>query len=896
MPTCPSCSGEIPDGSRFCPSCGAQAPSSPDGDPRTSAPTKILSKPVPSHPSLDRGRFLPGAMLAGRYRIIGLLGRGGMGEVYRADDLKLGQPVALKFLPRALERDEGRLALFMTEVKLARQVSHPAVCRVYDVGEVDGQQFLSMEYVDGEDLSSLLRRIGHLPRDKAVQTARQLCAGVAAAHEQGILHRDLKPANVLIDSRGRAKITDFGLAGLAESFEGDELRSGTPGYMAPEQIAGKEVSVKSDLYSLGLVLYELFTGKRAFTADSMAELARLQQETTPTSPASHVDGFDPAVERVILRCRDKDPAERPASALAIAAALPGGDPLADALAAGETPSPELVADAGEVGGLRAALAWSCLAVALVLMVLTVILSSKMQLVYRAPLTKPADYLVEKARETLTDLGYPDAPKDRAYGLFGRGDYLEYLAENDPDHALTRLSQELPHAVGFWYRESPAYLVGSSQWVDWDNPRFWAPGMINITTDPQGRLRFLRAVPPDFVEPGEPATEPDWEALFAAAGLDPADFEPVEPAWRPPVHADTRAAWEGIYPGVDDMPIRVETGAFLGAPVYFNIVEPWAEPYDPDRSDENLVEKISRISGTVIFVGTLIGAAFLARRNLRLGRADRKTALRVALLMMSCRLLIWLVGADHVPTQQEQGIFTYALGWSCFYFVVVWLYYIALEPYLRRFWPQMIVSWVRLFDGRWKDPLVGRDVLIGVGWGWGFVSLLHLYWVIPGWLGLPPLDIAKMDWGPMGIVDGVPGMLEHVFWSVKNQIQDNLGLLVVLLLLRIVLRKPRLAIVGMVIVGIIGFGEDAGHLLYDKLFTVVVASYFLYGLVRFGLLTICVGTFLTELANRLPMTFDFSLWYASGFYMVLLITAALLVYGFRVSLAGRSMFADSTLDG
>jgi len=145
-------------------------------------------------------------MLDKRYRIVALLGRGGMGEVYRADDLKLGQPVALKFLPGGFERDERRLSRLLSEVKNARQVSHANVCRVYDVGEADGQHYLSMEYVDGEDLVSLLRRIGRLPQEKALQVARQICAGVGAAHEQGILHRDLKPANVMIDGRGRVKV------------------------------------------------------------------------------------------------------------------------------------------------------------------------------------------------------------------------------------------------------------------------------------------------------------------------------------------------------------------------------------------------------------------------------------------------------------------------------------------------------------------------------------------------------------------------------------------------------------------------------------------------------------------------------------------------------------------
>ena len=271
---------------------------------------------------------MPGAILADRYRIVGLLGKGGMGEVYRADDLKLGQPVALKFLPEHSLSDGAALARFHREVRVARQVSHKNVCRVYDIGEVDGRHFLSMEYIKGEELSSLLRRIGNLPQDKALQLARQICAGLAAAHDLGFLHRDLKPANIMIDSDGNARILDFGLGGLAEEFGHEEIRAGTPAYMSPEQIEGKEQTVHSDIYSLGLLLYELFTGKRAFEAPSLHELIKLRQsETAPTTPSEIVKEIDPAVEQVIHRCLQKIPAQRPASALQVAAALPGGDPI-----------------------------------------------------------------------------------------------------------------------------------------------------------------------------------------------------------------------------------------------------------------------------------------------------------------------------------------------------------------------------------------------------------------------------------------------------------------------------------------------------------------------------------------------------------------------------------------
>ena len=328
-------------------------------------PTEALvsSPPVSS----EESRFTAGTVLANRYRIIGPLGKGGMGEVYRADDLTLGQPVALKFLTEQLAGDPVRLAGFLTEVRIARQISHANVCRVYDIEEAeDGQRFISMEYVDGEDLASLLRRIGRYSKDKAGEIARQICAGLAAAHDRGVLHRDLKPANIMIDGRGKVRITDFGLASLAGQVEGAQIRSGTPAYMAPEQLAGREVTAKSDLYALGLVLYELFTGWPVHDAATREELLRSHSSGSVASPSSHVDDMDPAAERIILKCLEKDPRDRPSSALAVAAALPGGDPLAAALAAGETPSPEMVAGAGAEGALKPAVAWGLLGAATVL--------------------------------------------------------------------------------------------------------------------------------------------------------------------------------------------------------------------------------------------------------------------------------------------------------------------------------------------------------------------------------------------------------------------------------------------------------------------------------------------------------------------------------------------------
>src|SRR5271157_2947797 len=390
MLRCPSCATEVPESSRFCLACGAPVPALAASEAATIAiPPKHASH---TSSSFDEGRFPAGTLLAGRYRVLGLLGRGGMGEVYRANDMRLGQPVALKFLPEATARNERMLARLHAEVRIARQVSHPNVCRVYDIGEYQGSTYITMEYVDGEDLASLLRRIGRLPGDKAIEIARKLCAGLAAAHDKGVLHRDLKPANIMIDGRGQVLISDFGLAGLAGQVEGGEIRNGTPAYMAPEQLAGKEVSVRSDIYALGLVLYEMFTGKRAFEDGA--------QRTTPAGVSTLVKDIDPAVERVILRCLEEDPRARPHSALAVAAALPGGDPLAAALAAGETPSPEMVAAAGETDGISIRTAVLCLAAIVAGLILTVVLGSRVDVSQRIPLEKSPEVLAQKARELI----------------------------------------------------------------------------------------------------------------------------------------------------------------------------------------------------------------------------------------------------------------------------------------------------------------------------------------------------------------------------------------------------------------------------------------------------------------------------------------------------------------
>ncbi|MGH6739752.1 MAG: serine/threonine-protein kinase, partial [Bradyrhizobium sp.] len=455
-------------------------------------------------------------------------------------------------------------------MRIARQISHPNVCRVYDIGEAESRIYLSMEYIDGEDLASLLRRIGRLPADKAIEIARKVCAGIAAAHNKGVLHRDLKPANIMLDGRGEALVTDFGLAGLAAEIT--DVHSGTPAYMAPEQLAGREVTAKSDIYSLGLVLYELFTGKRAFDGRTLEEITRVRRDGAAviSRPSALVKDIDPAVERAIFRCLEDDPAARPSSALEVAASLPGGDPLAAALAAGETPSPQLVAAAGDRTGVPVKLAVSLLSGILLGLAIFYVIGVRADGLDRMDLPYSPEVLSQKARDVTAALGYPKPAVDSAESLDVDGDLYQYLDNpgNAHDVHWSNVFAGEPPVLRFWRRESPVNLVGVEVKdntlvpgiVTVNDPAPTTSGMRLTIVDMHGRLLDFERIPPQHDTLAASATPYDWRIPFQLAGLDLAQFKPVEPTWNSLAASDTRQAWTGAWPN-STVPLRVETGSY-----------------------------------------------------------------------------------------------------------------------------------------------------------------------------------------------------------------------------------------------------------------------------------------------------------------------------------------------
>jgi len=852
----------------------------PDDGEGGAAAQKSDSGWLSSSDSISHGRFAPGALLDSRYRIIGLLGKGGMGEVYRADDLRLGQPVALKFLPDGLRDEPVRLAQFHNEVRTARQVSHPNVCRVYDIGEVEGVPYISMEYVDGENLATSLRRIGRFPEDKAADIARQLCAGLAAAHQRGVIHRDLKPANVMLDGAGRVRIMDFGLAAAGRI---DDVRAGTPAYMAPEQLLGREVTQRSDIFSLGLVIYELFTGRRAFTATSIGDLVNQHESRSLAPPSEIVSAIDAAIDHIILRCLDPDPDRRPASALAAAAALPGGDPLAAMLAAGETPSPELVAAAGEGAGFSRLAAWSMLAAIVVGLIAAMALALRDSPFERIRPEYSRDVLTQKARDAIAQLGYETRAADAAVG-FEWSDPLiqDVIKKEGPSPQWDRILKQRPSPLTFWYRQSTEPLVATTFHtdlltpgiVDRADPPPISSDMIQVNVDHQGRLTFFEAIPPQRLPSPVRTAAVDWAPLFRLAAVDQSTLQPVDPLWTWLAASDTRAAWTGTWPG-SGRPLRVEAAALGGRPVAFMLINDAQKPWRmTDETSGGITAYLVLLLGATIVI--LIGAAILARQNIREGRGDRRGAARLAAYVTGVLLALWVC---QVHVSGSLGLFALMLLAVCtsvFYGVLLWTVYLALEPFVRRHWPRVLVSWTNVLTGRASDAVVGRDALIGVGLGIWFALLIR---AIGGGAVAFPGEVALL----LGLRSTLGVVLEEAVYAIRNP----LFYFFILFALRMMLRSQWAAMLAFT-----AFFTVLNALGNDQVWRGAVVGLLYFGtgafvIVRFGgLLAFVVGAFVSSLLFDIVPTLDSSAWYFSSNVFILAIVVALTTWAFYTATGRR----------
>jgi tRNA A-37 threonylcarbamoyl transferase component Bud32/tetratricopeptide (TPR) repeat protein len=297
---CPKCKADNPGESVFCAKCGTQISATEEKP----LPTQTIEAP--------REELTTGSTFAGRYQIIEEIGKGGMGKVYKAQDKKINEMVALRLIKSESASDRKTIERFGNEMKFARKVSHRNVCRMYDLGEEKGSHFITMEYVPGEDLRSSIRRFGQLPIGKSISITKQICEGLAEAHRLGVIHRDLKSSNIMIDKEGNVRIMDFGIARSLEAkgFTGAGVMIGTPEYMSPEQVEGKETDQRSDIYSLGIILYEMVTGRVPFEGDTPFTVGVKHKSEPPKDPKELNSQIPEDLSRVILKCLEKDKEQR----------------------------------------------------------------------------------------------------------------------------------------------------------------------------------------------------------------------------------------------------------------------------------------------------------------------------------------------------------------------------------------------------------------------------------------------------------------------------------------------------------------------------------------------------------------------------------------------------------
>jgi len=815
-----------------------------------------------------------------------------MAAVWEAEDKVLTRRVAIKVLHPHLAGDDGFRTRFRREAVAAARLAHPHIVTTYDTGRDADVAYIVMELVDGTTLARLLKTRGQLPVAQAVDVAVQVADALACAHAHGVVHRDVKPANILLREDGHVKVADFGIAKAGAG--GDLTRTGvvmgTAKYLSPEQVSGSPADAGSDIYALGLILYELYSGKPAFTATTVAELREQKETKTPTALSDIRQGVDPIVERLILRCLERDPRARPASTRQLGAALPGGDPLAAAIAAGETPSPEMVAASGGKEGLRPAAAVILLAATLLALLLAAALNAKNSPFLAASPGEPPQALAVRARQLNQLAGHPE-PSDSAYGYDYDFDFIHSL--RNPDGVTLRADRLSDYsAVSFWFRQGSGPLVGDFGFLGTaGNPAFLQPGETSLLLDNEGRLKRFEAAPRETsLEAGSP-TAPNWAQWLIAAGLDPSGWTPAEPQQTPPHFADQRAAWHGSLPYGHHIPARIEAASYHGRLVYFEIMGSWSRPLQSGVNFPSTGVRIYNLTELGFLVVAVLGGLVLARRNLRLGRGDRRGAARIAFTGMVLVTIRWLSLEHHVATLDELVLMMMFVALALTVVAFFWTLYIALEPLVRRRWPHILVTWTRLWMGEWRDPKVGRDVLIGCASGAAYVLLGRVFWAAPAWFGHPAaLEFTEVV-PPMGTREFLAGLSFRLLVVIAG----GLASVLVLFIMRVLLRKDLAAAAVLAVLSALLTGPRTSYIWLDVAAGLLAASLAVFVLFRIGLVAFSALALVDQFFIQFPITLQTSAWYFGLGLAALFIIAGIAVYGFRVSLAGSRLFDLTSIE-
>jgi hypothetical protein len=857
-------------------------------EPADSRPTNA----PPTNARISDQALTAGTILIGRYRIVDLLGRGGMGVVYRADDLELGQPVALKLLTAEMKDHPAAWETLRNEVRMARQISHEHVVRVHDLTLAENQILVSMEYVAGEDLDALLRRVGRLSPEKLHAVALELAEGLAAAHRVGVLHRDLKPSNVMLDRRGSVRILDFGIAAATTDVAATRRPAGTPGFIAPEVLAGQAPTVKSDLYSWGLVVRAAANGLR-----DLAETQPALEDFSLSPQAAMGHDVDDELNRVVQECLESNPDLRPASADEIVARLSQRDPLEDALAAGRVPSPAIVAAAHALR-LKPGQRHAALGLGIVFIVLILLLADRTLFLPRCGLVKSPAVLADVSRQILTELGQEVRQQPHLTGITLDDEAYEYLVTSgEPNEVWDDVRAGQWPVVFYWQRAGDPRLP---RWTPLGNPTptrlpELGPNSAAVRLDGHGRLlTFATNVESLKAFAAPAAASPDWDKLFALAGLKRAEF-----VVDPPAHDSTGGVqniirWRGPHHAIPNEELVVHGLAANGQVVLFDLRQPWEVDGVPlAEPPANHWSVYAVAMRTTLWIVTFFCGLWLAWLNHIRALCDWKGARRLAALVGALVSIDWLIGAQHTFNFAEElsaafGLLTFLV----FTAVASAVLYLSVEPYARRHWPRMLTGWSRLFQGRWRDAAVGKELLLGAVVGFAWVVLLQLDTLIPAWFGLHPIRLKLPELGY--------DLCDFFALEYKGQVVVRAaiaalarGLLLSFLLLTIRFRcksdgwSSALFVISATLLFAIPSQLDSATL--GITYALIYAATALL-VKRVGLLSIVAAWFVSLSILNSPVTLDREMWFApSGFATI---AAALLVLAVGWGVAGSGVGAPA----
>jgi serine/threonine-protein kinase len=604
----------------------------------------------------------------------------------------------------------------------------------------------------------------------------------------------------------------------------------------------------------------------------------MQEAAQLTSMTSVAADIDPTVEKVIRRCLDPDPAKRPASALSVLAALPGGDPLAAALAAGETPSPEIVAAAGKTEGMPRRYSIPCLALVVLFLLATIPMRQAHTAMVHGGLDQTPEVLAHEARTIAADFGNPAKPADTAVWLNHRGIFfLEHRPE--PHNWDQWLSWE--PAINALYRESPLPLeAGPMGKVDSLRPPLTVPGMSRILLDGNGRLLEFTAIPqptqPDLAPPIAP------EAIFRAARLNPAAFTETKPLNLPATPFDQWRAWIGPHPHFPDMQLQVEAAWWKGRIVSVQVLYPWAQRPAAPPSASSLRPRDIWIRAMVAMAAFFI--ILMARRNWTLGRADRVGAFHIALASFLFQAVEWAGVVHPVPTVGMVDIFVNAAGDWLFGAAILWFAYLALEPEVRARWPHSIVTWNRVLAGRWLDAQVGSHILLGAAVGsglWVFFKAVLLF-------ASPNIQPTDTDVSLSALL-GARHWIGHHAAGAQDALSTGLFVFMTIFAMRQFLRKEWVAAIAAAAVFTMAQVDVQGPDWWrvGAIYLVAVST-LIYVLLRFGLVSTIAAIFFINADNSMALGTDWSAWYMPASIATLLLLVGISVFAFWRSLGGRGL--------